>query len=241
MCDQCQSPPTDRFEIPRRVEEYRQALETLAELDASKAILPARDREFAESLVSQFLTTGGLSPRQWEFVQRLAGSASSATPLQGSFSPIFVMFRLANTTGDMKQPRIRLMTEDGVFVQLNFDPEHPSEIRVFRDGWSGHGYRRYAGTIHEGFIVPYRDRFTPSMVAVINQLASDPLGTALAMAKLLSACMYCGSRLADEESKRRGYGPTCARNWHLPWGDRTNAPPSAETLDFIAELDSFLS
>jgi hypothetical protein len=174
-------------------------------------------------------------------VEQLSARITGAVELAGDFRGVFVMFRLANTAGDMLRPKVRLMTPDGIFVQLNFEPEKPNEIRVFRDGWSGHGRRRYAGTIYEGRILPYGDRFTPSMIAVIQQFATDPLATALAMAKLLNACMYCGSRLADEESKARGYGPTCAGNWHLPWGNRTNAAPTREVLDFMADLDRSLS
>jgi len=82
----------------------------------------------------------------------------------------------------------------------------------------GHGKRRFGGTILGDRILPFRDRLTVGIRNTIQALALDPLGTAQAMAKRLSACMYCGQRLSDDESKARGYGPICAEHYGLPWG-----------------------
>lgn len=33
------------------------------------------------------------------------------------------------------------------------------------------------------------------------------------------ACVFCGRKLTDERSISVGYGPVCAENQHLPWGE----------------------
>lgn len=37
---------------------------------------------------------------------------------------------------------------------------------------------------------------------------------------LTGTCVYCQRRLTDERSIRVGYGPTCATNYGLPWGEQ---------------------
>ena len=50
-------------------------------------------------------------------------------------------------------------------------------------------------------------------------LLHDPLQAAKAHAALTGECSFCGAELSDERSKSVGYGPVCAENYGLPWGD----------------------
>lgn len=204
-------------------------------------LLNPKDIEFGESLLKQFAQTSSLSPRQWPWVSRLVERAYGTMPLLGNFKAILVMFRIAGE--NMKfardrtdrsysgppKPKIRLLTDDNIFIQLTFNPEQPSLVSVYRDGWQGSGKRRFAGWIKEDKVIPFNsDRMTESMMLTINDLSRDPKAVALAMSKRIGACMYCGSRLTDEPSKAVGYGPVCAETYSLPWGNHD--PEASERL-----------
>lgn len=37
--------------------------------------------------------------------------------------------------------------------------------------------------------------------------------------RLTGQCCFCGQKLTDERSLAQGYGPVCAENYGLPWGE----------------------
>jgi len=226
MCNQCNNP--NHIDFAAELEAYQEKLSELDRLSSVQEKLSDRDRNFASDLLSTFSTTHALSAKQWDWVTRLADRVTDLEPVYGNFKAIRVAFMLA---GDkLKVPKVRLISPEGRFVQLNFFKAGTSDgyrqydkdtIKVFVDGWQGHGYRKYAGEISDEFIRPFRkDRMTDDVKDVIQNLAMDPLGVAKAMAELLGVCMYCGQRLSDPESKRRGYGSQCADNYGLPWGKK---------------------
>lgn len=204
-------------------------LDDLRTLRESQPSMTKRDQDFAESLYSSYRERGGLSDKQWYWVDQLVKRVKGLEPIYGSFNAILVMFRLASSNDQgrgLKNPKIRLMTKEGRFVQLNFKPEENSKVDIYVDGWAGHGYRKFAGKLEDEKIIPYRDdRMTEDVKLTIQEFSLDPLRTAKAMSKRLGACMYCGSRLTDPRSKDVGYGPTCATNYGLPWGDGAKAEP----------------
>jgi hypothetical protein len=44
-----------------------------------------------------------------------------------------------------------------------------------------------------------------------------------AIGRRLGVCQFCGRTLMKGESKKRGYGPICARKYGLPWGEEAEA------------------
>jgi len=223
MCEACETTTPSEVEseidIETVVADFRNNIETLINLHAAEDKLNERDRSFAADLYRQFVNSHALSGRQWEWVGKLYDRVAGQRTIDGSFKAIMVMFMMAQSQGGLKRPKVRLMSKGKRFVQLTFNVEKPKEVVIHVDGWAGHGYRKFAGTMTENHIYPYAsDRVTPDVVEVIELLATDPMGVAKAMANELGACMYCGIRLSDDESKRRGYGPVCAKSWSLPWG-----------------------
>jgi len=205
------------FDIDYDQEMARHAdrLDTLLRLAASLDDLGSRDKVFATDLLQTFKHRGALSANQWTWVERLLDRVTGIEPLYGDFKAILVAFRLAGE--HTSHPKIRLMAESGRYVQLNFYPDTQT-VKVFVDGWQGHGYRKFAGAIEDDLIKPYSsDRMTEEVKTVIQNLAMDPVGVAKAMAGKLGACMYCGRRLSDARSKQHGYGKTCAEHYGLAW------------------------
>ena len=217
MCNSCDNPLHVDFEIATEIFNNR-----ICELDRLISVvdkLSKRDQSFAVDLVTQFKNTNSLSIKQWEWVTKLADRVEGGEPIYGDFKKILVAFLIAGE--HLKRPKIRLVSEEGRFVQLTFfqDTEAQTEIAVHVDGWQGHGYRKYAGRIEGNMIKPWsRDRMTDDVKNVIQELALDPMGVAKAMAAKLGVCMFCAQRLSTEESKSRGYGPICASHYGLDWG-----------------------
>lgn len=223
MCENCidiSSLPDWLQKTGHRWGEY---LTSMKDLEEVKDALPLKDKAFAESLIQQLYEVGTLSFKQWEWVETLVNRVKGAEPIYWDFAPIQVMFRLASANGGLKRPKIRLLSEEGTFVQLTFFPDRDGSknLEIHTGGWAGHGTRKFAGWIFEDKIIPYKaERLNEDIKNVIQNLALDPLGCAKAMAARLGACMYCGSRLTDAESKGKGYGPICAENYELPWGQK---------------------
>lgn len=205
------------FDYDARMEEHANRLDTMQQLILNHEQLAPRDENFAIDLISTFINSGALSAKQWDWVEKLNERVEGVKPLYGDFSAIQVAFHLAGE--HIKFPKVRLLTEEGRYVQLNFYPETKT-IKVFVDGWQGHGYRKFAGTIEDNMVKPYsRDRLTDDVYAAIETLANDPIGASKAFALKLGVCIYCGHRLSDDTSKHHGYGPICAKHYGLPYGD----------------------
>lgn len=205
------------FDINLELENYRSKLNNLLALQelVEDSSMSSRDTEFANSLIGQFLDNRSLSVRQWTCVDDVVARYTTAEPIYGDFDAVHVMFRLASDK--LKKPKIRLLSDAGVFVQLNFDNES-RKVLIFRDGWQGHGKRKFIGWIKDNVIVPYKaDSLDDDIKMVIQEFALNPEQVSKAMAHKLGACVYCGRRLSDPISKKVGFGKTCASHYGLKW------------------------
>lgn len=213
-------------------EVLRDRVDQIMDLEVNYSQLSERDQEFAMSLLEQYSRSYTLSLKQWHWVYTLNERVIGIEPLYGDFDAVHVMFRLAGES--LKKPKIRLVSHANRFVQLNFDPE-TRNLKIFVDGWQGHGVRKFAGVIEGNVIKPYDlDRCSEDVKLIIQEFALDPQGVSKAMALKLGCCLYCGSRLSDDESKAKGYGPICAGHYGLPWGNATNK--RVELPENLAEL-----
>lgn len=239
MCYKCHSLPVT-IDVDEEINGFRHDLENLVELHSKVDDMSEKDHDFAMDLYGTYTSNHTLSRNQWKWVGKLLERYTKQEPVYGSFDPILVMFRLAGSNG-LKKPKIRLIGKKGRFVQLNFKPGEKGEkqIGVYVDGWQGHGYRKFAGWISKDMIIPYdTERMTEEVCDVIQELAMDPMGCAKAMAAKLGACMYCGSRLSDDESKNKGYGPVCAEHFGLPWGQNEYSTDIPQPLlDLLREAN----
>lgn len=178
-----------------------------------------------QDIVEKYCSTSLISDGQLQWLKRALTPYTSAIPLYGDFKAIWVMFMIAGQ--DIQQPKVRLLTKENTFVQLTFKApkeDQPREIYIHRDGWQGHGHRKFVGWISHGVLKPYLAKhLTQDIIDLLQDFSLDPAAVAKASAHRLGACSFCGTRLSDDESKARGYGPICADHWHLPWGDKGEA------------------
>lgn len=192
-----------------------------------------------QDIVLNFFHYPSLTQRQAAWLEKCLEALQASKPLYGDFKAIEIMFMIAGE--HMKTPKIRLMTSDDIYVELWFtrvnayDPSSARLIKVFRDGWQGHGKRKFIATITEGLVkVRWADMWTQTIMDLLQDFSLDPAKVAKASSKKLGACSFCAQRLSDPESKERGYGPVCAEHYHLPWGERDEKAIAYEKK--VAEL-----
>jgi hypothetical protein len=63
---------------------------------------------------------------------------------------------------------------------------------------------------------PYAYRIRETLA----ELAANPHEVMQRQGQATTWCCYCGEGLTDPPSVQAGYGPVCARNYGLPWGNR---------------------
>lgn len=180
--------------------------------------LAAKDRGFAESLITQSAARG-LSEKQWYWVERLASAVlSPAQPkVVADFSKVYAMLQRA--AGHLKYPKINLTTAGGRHIVLYISGERsrvPGVVNVIcpdSDVWYGRVHSDGRWETGKG---------TPDSAADVEELlirlAADPERVAAEYGRLSGACCFCNRALKDERSTEVGYGKTCASRFGLSWG-----------------------
>ena len=168
---------------------------------------------FAVSLVRYYQRHGHLTPKQESAAKRML---SRGTAIKVEFGKIESLLKTAANPGigrkALKRPKITLSsglvfslatelsrTPGDVFVSVN-------ERFIGRIDSAGH--------FHVKFMVE-RD-----LLEEIQNFARSPFSLAIADGKLSGRCCFCSLPLTDARSTEKGYGPICAQNWGLPWGEK---------------------
>jgi hypothetical protein len=188
--------------------------------------LPAKDQDFAASLLDQLERKGKLSDKQWFWVDTLAARIG-VRPVEpvtldvGDFAGVVTLFTKAKQ--HLKYPRIRLQLPDGRPLVLTLAGPGSS-----RAGWvTMTDGRPFGENLFYGRVSPSGnwemgqaiDEIVGDAVAeLLHRLAADPEQVASSYGKLTGCCCFCTSQLSDPKSTAVGYGPVCAKRWGLPWG-----------------------
>lgn len=87
-------------------------------------------------------------------------------------------------------------------------------------GYLWNGGVRWNGSYHNDYGVRrVRPALEAALLPYLRDLAADPVAFAAATGRAQCWCCFCSRPLTDDRSTTRGYGPVCARTYHLPWGD----------------------
>lgn len=217
-------------------------------LNAVLKWVPPKSMEFCTSLVKQYLEKKRLSERQWYWVGKLTEEATERgemkkaeeTPLKEDefdYSPIVKLF---DTAGEKIGARhIRLQTKQGTKVQLT--PAYPDSsyagkilVRVRPQDYMA---RILAGTIDKvGHLQLNSSVAVLGLIDLLKELANAPAETAAKYGRETGTCCFCGLGLTDPRSVTVGYGPICAGNYGLPWGDFVNKADMAEAAVLEKEI-----
>lgn len=187
--------------------------------------LPAKDHAFANDLLVKPST-----PNRDHWVAVLCQRAIELQEHQqqkqdqkvGDFSGVYALFQKA--AQHLKYPRIRLQTPDGLPVHLYVSGSGSKEPGVVNvtDG-RPYGENKWYGRVKTNGVWESGMKKFPEHGAVrglLTKLAEKPAETAAEYGRLTGHCCFCGSVLTDDRSTAVGYGPTCAKNFGLAWGEK---------------------
>lgn len=193
-------------------------------LNANLAKLGESDRNFALSLLQQFSRRGDLSPKQWDWIVRLAQRAQAPqaprqTTSLGSVAGLLDLFATAKANG-LKNPAIVAQSPVGP-IRISVaggNARFPGTINVAEKGRFGEA--KWFGRIKlDGTFEAAKDGAPPALVSYLAEFAAKPAETAAAHGHTTGNCCFCDRPLTDERSTSVGYGPICAKKWALPWGE----------------------
>jgi hypothetical protein len=171
---------------------------------------------------------GRLTPRQASYAQLLLDKATQPAAARKAqaervdLTRITRMFDVAAT--NLKRPFVNFLVEGREF---KLSPAGANSRNP------GYLYLKAAGE-YLGKIAPDGEYQMASGVAygpiyeALKAFAKNPSAAALAYGQATGSCCFCARELTDPRSVEAGYGPICAANWGLPWGE------SAVTCDEVA-------
>lgn len=192
------------------------------------ANLDAKDFKFAASLISQFDKKGKLSDKQLYWVGVLAGRAMGAegepkletTKTDGLTSIVDFMIN-ANT--NLKFPKINLKTKSGYPVKLMLagpKAKKPGTVTITDGG--PYGSNIWYGRVLTDGTWEKSGKGGPCMDEVgqlLQDLAGNPDQVIVLSGIATGTCCFCNRDLTTTASVDVGYGPVCAENFDLPWGN----------------------
>jgi hypothetical protein len=177
---------------------------------------------FAASLLAGYARWGSFTARQRVCAEGMVqiAAAPAVPPATGAFIGIIGAFATAQGSG-LKRPALRF-TVKGVKVALSLAPSvrngenHPN---------AGCVYVKFDG-IYCGKITPqgvfaqaWGNPAPQECVDFLAAFAANPTLVGGSAGRETGCCCFCGLTLTDGRSVVKGYGPICAKNWALPWGD----------------------
>lgn len=182
--------------------------------EAIQKIAQLKHNNFAKDLVYKY-HRGGLSHAQlaWTHVLAVEGEQPKLSTSVGSMSELVKLLKQAQTK--LTWPKVRLIA-NGVEYLLRVAGE-----RSKSPGWVtvSTTSKDYCGKVSpSGEFYPVGNQ-PGELITALKQFSDNPVAAAKVYAKLTCSCCFCGLALTDDRSTEAGYGPVCAENWNLPWGN----------------------
>ncbi len=193
--------------------------------------LTDKDRTFALDLCASVERRGSASEKQFFWLEKLANSAVNGyakreTAAIGDLTGITSLFDKARQR--LKQPAIVLGIGDQE-IRLSIagpNARVPGSINVCAN--EGFGSDWFGRILKEGNFEASPRCSTPAgLVEGLRRFAADPVGVAKDHARLAGKCCFCNTALTDERSTAVGYGPTCAKNYGLPYPSKADMKKAA--------------
>jgi Family of unknown function (DUF6011) len=214
---------------------------TITDLQNALPKLSPADQTFAQSLIATSNRMGGLSTKMAFWVDKLVARATAGltpgadrqTAAVGSMAGVLSLFAAAARTR-LKRPAI-VIALGATPVRMTVataKAQVPGSINVVGElGGEWFGRILTSGTFEAS-----RKHDAPAgLVDALVAFAANPAKVAGEYGRLHGRCCFCDLPLKDERSTAVGYGPTCAKNWNVPWGtartEFTCEEPKAKAVD----------
>ena len=181
-------------------EEHKKILHALREIMSLNS--------FARSLVEQIINKGSLSEKQMfaasamlmKIKQNKEEKQSNIVSID--LSNVKKIFDKAHEA--IKSPKFRV--DNMVLSRAPDSGVNAGAIYVKVNG-------EYAGKVTGGYWLPCRA--PEGTLEKLQEIAKDPLGSAVAYGKRTGNCSACGRDLTNHGSIEKGIGPICAERWGL--------------------------
>jgi hypothetical protein len=204
---------------------------TNAQAVAALATIPG---DFARKLAVDAASRKGLSYDQMVWAHILAMDAKTPPPAAvqlGTLPGLVALFRQAGEK--LQRPKIRMIVnKEMVAIAYNKD----RGVLYVSDG-GPYGENKYYGKVgmNDGVFVPSHN--APAGIAPLLQaISEDPEKASSDYGRLNGRCCFCDTELDDERSTHVGYGPTCAKNFGLPWGGSDAPKPTKKSREITAKF-----
>ena len=137
--------------------------------------------------------------------------------------PIFRLFESAK--GKLKYPKITLLArgegqEDQVVVLkvAGDGSKYRGQLMVLDD--QPYGMNKFFGRIDVNGMFYATPAASSAVIGLLVRLSREPEAVASEYGKLTGNCCFCLAKLTDDRSIEVGYGPVCAKNYGLTWGQK---------------------
>lgn len=150
-------------------------------------------------------------------VQRCNAKPAEQLTDAENFAGIAKLF--SNATGKLKRPKLAFdLGKHRVRLNIAGDrSRYPGTIAV-TNGEYGDDSVYFGRIMTDGEFRPGRD-CNASVRKFLRDFADNPAKAAAEYGKMSGHCCFCSQKLTDSRSVDWGYGPVCAKNWGLPWGN----------------------
>lgn len=185
--------------------------------------LSAEAQPFAASL----LAARNPTEKQQYWISKLADQVTA-----GPKQPVATPTKINNVKGmvdwltnsRLRFPKVAFRVGDRT-LQLTVATErarYPGSLNVkdYLDGtWYGRVHKDGRWEVSLGMS---EMGISDNIVTSLQTFAKDPAGVAAAYGLRTGNCCFCCKALTTDNSTEVGYGPICAENYHLPWGNKLN-------------------
>lgn len=179
------------------------------------------NNEFARSI--NRAVSGGYGSSKQEFWARVivsekhpefnGGGVSRPEPKTEAVDVSAIVELLDTAKENLKWPKIRL---HGLSFSLAGErAKAPGTVNVTDGG--PYGRNEWYGRIERDGTWTLSAKATPEIIERVKAFAADPAKVGGEHGHTHGECCFCGTALSDERSTHHGYGPTCAKNWKLPY------------------------
>jgi hypothetical protein len=215
--------------------------------------LSANDQNFIGSLLEAFYGSRGASEKQLYWIGKkyddlMARKAAAVAVREEIALPrIAELIKLAMSKG-IETPKIRLRIgeDQGGFIIRGVCTKRGDMIayindrdRTFttRDGNTRRqGYGQIDLNTGRLTVSNYADpALITGVLKALKDFEADPHKAGSVEGHATGACCFCGLRLTTAASVAAGYGPTCADNFGLPWGEGSNKANVSRALGITGD------
>jgi hypothetical protein len=203
------------------------AIHQLKTMDSKGKLFSRRD--FARSLISQFDAKGRLSAKQEEWVGIIISENLNRTSenTQIKIDKISGLDRVNEifdaATEKLQYPKLVIQLADGSDLKLNrAGPKSRFNGAVMLTDGRPFGDNKYYGNVANGELtLTTEGKLRASELENILRSMNTDLGQFAKMYGLKTGnCCFCRKELSHDHSLVAGYGPVCADNYGLPWGEK---------------------